>query len=129
MKITRIIPVLLSITLLSGSIPYGYLYCRMMKKVIDREIQVRCPSHRSSDQRSPKSGHALTPVRPYMQLVSKSTTDTYEYRAEPAHLQSHALLTLSDFQLYSPTRSDFSFRFEPERPPPDIVFELLNLRI
>ncbi|MFI5251975.1 MAG: hypothetical protein ACHQQQ_06025 [Bacteroidota bacterium] len=129
MKITRITSVLLALTILTGSIPYSYAYCMMMRRSVDTSMQMRCSAHRGTDRSSRSGTQSLNLARSMMLLLSKSTTDSYERRSDPVNGRTFTILMLIEFPSIQTNDSNLSSRFGVEHPPPGIVVEILNLRI
>lgn len=129
MKTTRILSVLLTLTILSGSIPYSYTYCRLMKRTLDSAMQLRCNAHRGISQSSHTASPSLNSARRMMLFVSKSTIDSYEHRGDRANAQAFTLLLPGNAASIQPVVPGLSYRFEADHTSPHIVTESLNLRI
>lgn len=129
MKTTRILSILLALTILTGSVPYGYAYCMMMKRTIDSTMQVRCNAHRETSPGLRAGVQYLSLARSMIRFMSKSTTDSYEHSSDPVNVHASTILMLIDLPSDQPIGSTLPVRFEIEHPPPDIVIKILNLRI
>jgi hypothetical protein len=129
MKTTSVISLLLALTILTGSVPYSYAYCMMMKRSVDSAMRLQCNAHRGDSQSSPTGTQSLDSAMSMMRLVSKSTTDSYEHRSVPVSVQAFTILMLDNLPAIQSNASTLPVRVEVESPPPDIVIEILNLRI
>lgn len=129
MKTTRVLSVLLTLTILSGSVPYSYTYCMLMKKTLDSVMLLRCNAHRGISHSSRTASPSLNSARRMMLFVSKSTIDSYEHRGDRANAQAFTLLILSNAASIQPIGPSLSYRFEADHTSPHIVTESLNLRI
>ena len=129
MKTNCILSALITLAVLTGSVPYGYAYCMMMERTVDSAMQMRCNSHRGTGQSSNAGMQSVESAKSMMRLVSKSTTDSYEHRSGPVNVQAFNILRLNDFPSIQPFGFGLSIRFEIEHPPPDLVIEILNLKI
>ena len=100
-----------------------------MRRSIDSAMQVRCNARRGISQSSRAGTLALKPATPMMRFLSKSTTDSYEHCDDAVKGQACTVLMRIDFPSIQPIGSGLSAPFQVEHPPPDLVIELLNLRI
>ena len=129
MKTTRILSVLLALTVLTGSVPYGYAYCMMMKRAIDSATQLRCNPYREISQSSGARTPSLESATSMKRFVSKSTTDSYEHRTDRVNILAFTILMPVDSPSNPSIGSSLSVRFEVEHPPPDIIIAILSLKI
>ena len=129
MKMTSVISIILALTILSGSVPYSYAYCTMMRKAVDHTMQVRCAARGEFGLPLRAGTQSLNAIKSNMRFLSKETTDSYERQHSAVAneaLMLYTFLALPSNKTLSSNRLVF---FEVEHPPHDIIVEILNLRI
>ncbi len=129
MKATRFISLLLALAILAGAVPYSYAYCMVMKRVIDSDMQLRCGIHRGAGGGSLMRSHVSISAKPMMRLVSKSTTDSYEFRRDAGNAQAVPIPVTVELTSNQSIHLHSPYRIEVGSPPADLTIEFLNLRI
>ena len=106
---------------LAGQIPYGYLYCTMMKQRLDAQMLQCCPAHR------PGAAAAVScPAEFRIRHIDKNTTDRSDHRPHTLPGRGQVLEDATDcaaLGLHGIVLRSYNL------PPPDIVVGQHNLRI
>jgi hypothetical protein len=125
----NILPVFLILALLTGSIPYEYAYCALMKRAISNTMVLRCNVRHGMGQTIKERNEIVQSDRPMLRFLSKSTTDSYDHRVDQAMSHPVTVIAQLDIPLIKSDRTDPVIFFQNQQSPPDIVIRILNLRI
>jgi hypothetical protein len=120
-KMPHALVVVLIIVFAAGQVPYGYLYCSLMKRALDPEMRRCCQGRHSSGGVS-----VVSAARLQIMHVEKKTTEGSERLPDVRATITPGVPASMAF----PAASPFPLMYRPANPPlPDIVLEQRNLRI
>ena len=120
MSFSKFLLSVLAVTLVAGQIPYGYLYCTLMKRPLDSNM-LHCCKARQSDRSPSIEGSSKFQVR----HIEKKTTDGFDHRPGVHAAVGQYVQASQD----CPMAARFLIRQPANLPSPDIVLDQRNLRI